>query len=76
MLYGYDVRNWWPQPNEPPPERTGLHFAWQTPATENRRRLFLTSWTNPQPEVPIRSIDYSSTLTDAAPFLVAITLEP
>jgi outer membrane lipoprotein-sorting protein len=76
VLYGYDVRNWWPQPNEPPPERTGLQVAWQTPATENRRRLFLTSWTNPQPEVPIRSIDYSSTLTDAAPFLVAITLEP
>jgi outer membrane lipoprotein-sorting protein len=76
VLYGYDVRNWWPQSNEPPPERTGLRLAWQSPESDNRRRLFLTSWTNPQPDVPILSIDYSSTLTDAAPFLVAISLEP
>jgi hypothetical protein len=36
----------------------------------------MTSWVNPQPGVPIRSIDYFSTLTDAAPFLVAITIDP
>ncbi len=76
VVYGYDVRNWWPQPNEPPDKRTGLRLAWQGPGTNNQRRLYLTSWTNPQPEVPVRSIDFRSTLSDAAPFLIAITLEP
>jgi hypothetical protein len=76
VVYGYDVRNWWPQPNEPPHDRTGLRLAWQSPGTNTSRRLYLTSWINPQPEVPVSSIDYRSTLSDAAPFLIAITLEP
>jgi outer membrane lipoprotein-sorting protein len=77
IIYGYDVRNWWPQPNEPAPASTGLILAWQsTPATGDPRRLYLTSWTNPRPEVPIRSLDYVSGMAGPAPFLVALTVEP
>ncbi len=77
VVYGYDVRNWWPQPNEPPDPSTGLHLAWQGPGTNtNSRRLYLTSWINPQPDIPVQTIDFISTLSDAAPFLIAITLDP
>jgi hypothetical protein len=76
VVYGYDVRNWWPQPTEPPPDSTGLRLAWQGETDNNSRRLYLTSWTNPRPDLPIRSIDYFSCMSDAAPFLIAMTLEP
>jgi hypothetical protein len=38
-------------------------------------RLFLTTWTNTTPEVPIESIDYVSSMSVPAPFLIAITVE-
>ncbi len=40
------------------------------------RRLFLTTWSNPLPSVEIESVDYISWMTDAAPFMVAMTIEP
>jgi hypothetical protein len=76
VVYGYDVRNWWPQPNETPIQRTGLRLAWQGPSNDSIRRLYLSTWPNPQPDLVIKSIDYRSTMSDAAPFLIAITLEP
>jgi hypothetical protein len=38
-------------------------------------RLFKTSWVNPFPDEEITSIDYVSAMSDAAPFLIAITAE-
>jgi len=35
----------------------------------------MTSWTNVAPTVEIERIDFSSTLTGPAPFLVAITAD-
>jgi hypothetical protein len=37
--------------------------------------LFSLTWKNPQPEKKVVSIDLVSTLTDAAPFVVAMTAE-
>ncbi|HAV61165.1 MAG TPA: hypothetical protein DCY13_02230, partial [Verrucomicrobiales bacterium] len=39
-------------------------------------RLFLRSWRNPRPTVPIASVDFESAGTGVAPFLVALTTEP
>lgn len=39
-------------------------------------RLFRTTWENPAPTIEITRIDFVSTLTRAAPFLVAITVDP
>jgi eukaryotic-like serine/threonine-protein kinase len=39
-------------------------------------RLFLKTWTNPRPAVPIATIDFVSEMTGAAPFLVGLTAEP
>jgi len=76
ILYGFDVRNWWPQGNEPPPETTGVTVAWTNTMTPGGlRRLYHSTWTNPLPDVEITSIDYVSSMADPAPFLIAITAE-
>jgi hypothetical protein len=38
-------------------------------------RLYKSAFENPRPEVEIATIDYVSTITDAAPFLAGLTLE-
>lgn len=38
-------------------------------------RLFLRTYDNPRPEAEIATLDFISTRADAAPFLVALTLE-
>jgi hypothetical protein len=45
-------------------------------AAKIRVRLFLKTWTNPRPTIPITTIDFISEMTSAAPFLVALTVEP
>lgn len=45
--------------------------AWKASA-----RLLRWTWENPRPEVEIAGLDFVSTMTHAAPFLVAITVEP
>ena len=51
-----------------------VSLAWSgTNARNNRVGLFKKSWTNPHPELEIESIDFLSTGTNAAPFLVALT---
>ena len=39
-------------------------------------RLYKATWENPRPEVEVRSIDFISTMTRCAPFLIAMTAEP
>ena len=41
----------------------------------NDEVLFETTWANPLPLVEIASIDLVSAMTDAAPFLVAVTAQ-
>ena len=33
------------------------------------------TWENPRPDQVIQSLDYVSTMTDSAPFLLGVTLE-
>lgn len=37
--------------------------------------LYKSTFDNPRPDVPITSLDYVSTMTLTAPFLVALTVE-
>lgn len=41
----------------------------------NRLRVLLHTWTNPYPTRAVASLDFISTGTDAAPFLIAVTSE-
>ena len=39
-------------------------------------RLFRTTWTNPRPDLEIKTLDFISAMSKAGPFLVALTAEP
>jgi hypothetical protein len=41
-----------------------------------RVRIYKLTWVNPDPDVPIKSIDFISTGSKSAPHLLAITVEP
>jgi serine/threonine protein kinase len=78
VVYGEDVRDWWYVDGEM--ETTRGKIAWKgsneaAMAFRTSIRLFSQTWINPKPAMKVSSIDYVSTLTDAAPFVVAITLE-
>lgn len=79
IQYGRDVLAW---TLEPPPDSadTGkprARAAWTGPGRVHRQvRLYVTTWENPRPEVPIASLGFVSRLTGSAPFLVAVTVEP
>lgn len=78
IIYGDMVRNWHTLHGELPNNQ--LHVVWTGENAVSRVagqkiRLFLTTWTNVLPEVQIESIDFTSSMTNAAPFLIAITAE-
>ncbi|MHC1769909.1 MAG: protein kinase [Verrucomicrobiia bacterium] len=82
ITYGQDLRSWWWMPNkERPADLARGRIAWigDTPrAAESgaRIRLYLATYANPRPDLEISQIDFVSNATPAAPFLVAITVEP
>lgn len=74
LRYGEDVRNWWIGPD---PKRLAAHAseAWTGSNSAAAIRLFRMSWENPRPAQRIAAVDFESSLTACAPFLVAITAE-
>ena len=88
---GFEVDDWKPSrdttvldPNSGPVPETGVSspvVAWSGFAgsgmEEVRASLFVTSWTNPKPDLRVESIDFTATDNRTGqPFLVALTLEP
>jgi hypothetical protein len=76
IQYGRDVLDWWMNQST---EAASAEVVWRgrnNAAPENPQLgLFKTTWNNPHPDQEIASIDYRSAMSDAAPFLIAITLE-
>jgi hypothetical protein len=79
IRYGHEVRNWHTQAGEPAaPEDLTVVWTGQNAVSKNAGqslRLFLTTWTNTEPDVEIESIDYVSGMAVPAPFLIALTVE-
>ncbi len=78
IIYGRDVRNWHKLAGEKP--SPDLTVAWKgtnevSAESHNYIRLFSTTWVNVAPGVPIESIDFVSSMTQSAPFLIAITAD-
>jgi hypothetical protein len=80
IIYGRDLRDWWTEHGEPFAP-TAAVVAWQgsnpvAAAQGKSIRLFMSTWDSPMPRAQVESIDFVSTMSGPAPFLVAITLEP
>ena len=78
IVYGQDVRDWWTQSDEPKEDKPVVAWTGKNPTNiENggNIRLFKTTWTNPLPDVEIKSIDYTTAMSPSAPFLIAITVD-
>jgi hypothetical protein len=76
VVYGQDVRDWWTQPEE---AAGTARSVWSGPNLANPngppKQVYLTSWENPLPDVAIKSLEYRSTMSNSAPFLIAVTAE-
>ena len=73
IVTGEDLRDWVQHDEDAISHGT---VAWKgTTPNGLPARVFTSHWENPQPDVEIKSIDYISKMTDASPFLIAMTLE-
>jgi hypothetical protein len=76
IVYGEDVRDW-NSSGDTNTEITHGTMVWSAINNAGLHvRLFKTTWVNPMPEKEIASLDYTSAMVNAAPFLVAITADP
>jgi tetratricopeptide (TPR) repeat protein len=74
IRYGDDALDWWDQSNAgTKPNRASV--AWAGKNDLSAIRLFETDWENSEPEHALMSLDFVSTMSPAAPFLIAVTLE-
>jgi WD40 repeat protein len=78
IVCGEDVRDWWSYENTRFVTRGQVAWSGRNEAARQNHiylRLYLTAWENPQPEKSVASVDYASSMTAAAPFCVAMTVE-
>lgn len=77
VAIGQDVRDWWSE-DKNHVSRGQMVWVGSNAAVLERHlylRLYLSRWKNPYPEKVVKSIDYVSMKSNAAPFCVAITAE-
>ncbi len=74
VTYGEDVRDWW---SNDPDSGGSLKPAWSGENTAISggppKSIYVKIWENPLPDVEIRAVDYVSTQSNSAPFLIALT---
>lgn len=85
VIYGFDVRDWWSVWDHEKPTRqsrvawTGIseHLRHRVEAkgTEKPLRLYLSTWKNPRPQVPVARVNVVSLEQTPALICVAITAE-
>jgi hypothetical protein len=89
IVAGGNVLDWWGPiyeteagENARNPSAAGSELAWAggnpwiaQEKPEQALRLYKSTFENPRPGVEISAIDYVSTVTDAAPFLLGLTVE-
>lgn len=81
IVYGRDVVDWWAYPDQVAPTKGKAVWEGENEASkgfEAKIKLYLMTWENPSPAKAVASIDFVAPHPEqaAAPFCVAITLEP
>lgn len=77
IKYMESLRDWWFKPEDEMPGNATKAWTGLNDITEKNGfqiALFNYTWENPTIDKTIKSIDYISTITNAAPFLIAISL--
>ena len=72
IVYGDDVRDW-VRTGDPGYRLRSARVVLSRPDLPSR--LFTRVWENPRPSVQILSLDFKSSMTECAPFILAITAE-
>lgn len=77
---GLHVSDWWGNPRQKPKAPnseliwTGKNDAIGEYSPKDSLRVYLTAFENPKPEITIERVDYLSTMKNASPFLLGLTL--
>jgi hypothetical protein len=74
IRYGRDVLAWDDAGSDLRAHEANV--GWQGTNRMTRIRLYHQRWENPRPDTEIASFDFISNMGRAAPFLIAVTLEP
>ena len=79
IIYGHDVIDWWAKPEQSLQLNSVVAWTGTNAASQQAKQsiqLFKQTWKNPHPQLEVRDIKFVSSMTPAAPFLIAITAEP
>jgi hypothetical protein len=73
ILYGEDVLDWWTAADGNSTPRVA--WSGENKANPNGppKSIYVTVWNNPLPDVEIKAVDYVSSMSESAPFLIALT---
>ena len=75
IVYGKDLRDWWVGTDNAV-ELKSAQVAWQGQTSNGDAvRIYSRTWENPLPDREVDTIDFISTMTQCAPFLLALTVE-
>jgi hypothetical protein len=77
IIYNQHVSDWW---NEAPRGANAPTVAWAGDIDKDMGGsgpgyIYRYSWTNPQPDIPVATLDFRSLMLQSAPFIIAITAE-
>lgn len=79
IVYQRHVRDWWIQEGDPIPTDADIAWTGENEASHKlgyNVQLYRYTANNPLPNEEIKTIDFVSAMTESAPFLIGITVEP
>jgi hypothetical protein len=79
LIYQRHVKDWWGQEGDPIPTDSDIAWTDENEAAGKlgyKIQLYRYTVNNPFPNEEIATLDFVSTMTESAPFLIALTVEP
>jgi hypothetical protein len=79
IVYQRQVNDWWIRQGDPIPTDADIAWTGENQASHKlgcNIQLYRYTANNPFPDKEIETIDFCSAMTESAPFLIALTIEP